>query len=66
MKKYSDRKELTKWKKEVNSNSGYIEGERLTLSKLTYNPDIHHCDLIILNDHSATEFEVGFSIPVNK
>jgi len=58
MKSYSDRKELTKWKKEINSRSGYFENGKLTLAKYDFNPDLLNCDLIILNDfNSDSEIE---------
>ena len=53
MKSYSDRKELTEWKKEINSKSGYLEDGKLTLSKSDYNPDLLNCDLIVLNDFNS-------------
>ena len=58
MKSYSDRKELTEWKKEINSKSGYLEDGKLTLAKSDYNPDLLNCDLIVLNDfNSDSEIE---------
>lgn len=58
MKSYSDRKELTEWKKEINSKSGYLDDGKLTLAKSDYNPDLLNCDLIVLNDfNSDSEIE---------
>jgi len=59
MKAYSDRKEYTKWKNEINSKSGQLKGEKLILSKSDYNPSLLNCDLIILNDfNSNSEAEI--------
>jgi hypothetical protein len=53
MKSFSDRKEVTKWKTELNSKSAYLKDDKLILSKLDYNTDILNCDLIILNDFNS-------------
>lgn len=53
MKSFSDRKELTEWKNEINSKSAYLKDGKLILSKSDYSPDILNCDLIILNDFNS-------------
>lgn len=59
MKSYSDRKELTAWKTELNSKSAYLKDGKLILSKSDYNTDLLNCDLIILNDfNSESEIKV--------
>lgn len=58
MKSFSDRKELTAWKREIKSKSAYLEAGKLVLSKSDNNPDLLNCDLIILNDfNSESEIE---------
>lgn len=53
MKSYSYRKELTEWKKEINSKSAYFDDGKLILPKSDYNPNLINCDLIILNDFNS-------------
>jgi hypothetical protein len=53
MKSYSDRKEVTKWKTELNSKSAYLKDGKLILSKSDYNTDLLNCDLIILSDFNS-------------
>jgi len=53
MKSYSDRKEVTKWKTELNSKSAYLKDGKLILSKSDYNTDLLNCDLIIMNDFNS-------------
>jgi hypothetical protein len=53
MKSFSDRKEVTEWKTELNSKSAYLKDGKLILSKSDYNKDLLNCDLIILNDFNS-------------
>ena len=53
MKSYSDRKEVTEWKTELNSKSAYLKDGKLILSKSDYNIDLLNCDLIILSDFNS-------------
>jgi len=53
MKSFSDRKEVTEWKTELNSKSAYLKDGKLILSKLDYNTDLLNCDLIILSDFNS-------------
>ena len=58
MKSFSDRKEFTEWKNEINSKSAYLNNGRLILSKSDYNTELLNCDLVILNDfNSESELE---------
>lgn len=53
LKSFSDRKEITTWKTELNSKSAHLKDGKLILSKLDYNTDILNCDLIVLNDYNS-------------
>src|SRR5690606_40896202 len=53
MKSFSDRKELTGWREEINSKSAYLSDGKLVLGKSDYNPDLLNCDLIVLNDFNT-------------
>jgi hypothetical protein len=53
MKSFSDRKEVTEWKTELNSKSAYLKDGKLILSKSDYNTDLLNCDLIILSDFNS-------------
>jgi hypothetical protein len=53
LKSFSDRKEITAWKSQLNSKSAYLKDGKLILSKLDYNTDLLNCDLIILNDFNS-------------
>ena len=53
LKSFSDRKEITAWKTELNSKSAYLKDGKLILSKSDYNKDLLNCDLIILNDFNS-------------
>lgn len=56
-KSFEDRKERTKWRDEIKSESGYIKNGKLFLSEGSYNPNLAKSDLIILNDFNADSLE---------
>lgn len=53
LRSFDDRKELTVWRKEIHSKSGYGSNGKLILGKSDYSPDLLNCDLIILNDFNT-------------